>query len=389
MIHSIKIRNFNGFKEETLMDFTVNNRVKPSSKYAETDAGERVSKVNVIVGPNASGKTTILRALTDIKWLLASSVRDTRRVDNLFDPHANQKTEPSYLGVDFGIGADLYTYSVEVEGVRIKSESMTVRKMNQVRQSNKIVFSREWNSKSKKYSFGEYAMTVKLPLNELDRIMLEDTSINAIAAFFGDKEAQKIAKYWKDMTTNVELGRHSFIVYGMQAQAVFERVSRNKESASDFFDSIKAYNRNMTSYNPKTGMVTFGQGEKSYLLDVTQLSSGTTQLVVIKDKLEKALKTGSVALIDEFDAYLHPTWLADLVSQFMDPAINKKNAQLITTTHNPQVLNMLDQYQIFVADTVDDNAEVSRLDEIKGVRADDNFFANYMSGRYGGIPEVG
>ena len=71
------------------------------------------------------------------------------------------------------------------------------------------------------------------------------------------------------------------------------------------------------------------------------------------------------------------------------PEINQHNAQLIFSTHSHEVLNMLCKEQIVL---VEKDAELSteayRLDEVEGIRADDNIYAKYMAGAYGAIPEI-
>ncbi|MDN5275881.1 MAG: hypothetical protein JWN33_530 [Candidatus Saccharibacteria bacterium] len=388
MIHSIKLRNFKGFKDEAVISFLVNNRPKSKNKYATTPTGERVSKVGVVVGPNGSGKTNLLRTLAILKWLLSASVKDQNNVSSLIEPFATAKDVPTLVEVVFNIDDDLFTYSVQVMGTKILSELLNVRRKNNLRQSTKIIFAREWDGKKKKYNFKKSKEDIKTSFERMNTTMLEDISMNAIAAIYGDDLAVKIASYWNKVVTNIDLSKHNFAIYGMEAQLIFYRLSQSKKKAEQFFESIHTYNQNLSRYNAKTNKVEVVTSDGEFGLDIDQLSSGTTQLVVIKDKLEKALSSGGIAVIDEFDAYLHPIWLADLISQFIDPNINKKNAQLLTSTHNPQVLNLLEQYQIYVTDINDGKQEVSRLDEIQGTRADDNFFANYMSGRYGGIPEI-
>ena len=52
------------------------------------------------------------------------------------------------------------------------------------------------------------------------------------------------------------------------------------------------------------------------------------------------------------------------------------------------MLNHLLKEQIILVDKNEQGVIVAfRLDELKGVRREENFFANYNSGRYGAIPE--
>ena len=43
---------------------------------------------------------------------------------------------------------------------------------------------------------------------------------------------------------------------------------------------------------------------------------------------------------------------------------------------------------VLVEKDADLNTDAYRLDDIEGVRADDNIYAKYMAGAYGAVPEI-
>ena len=68
---------------------------------------------------------------------------------------------------------------------------------------------------------------------------------------------------------------------------------------------------------------------------------------------------------------------------------NPNNAQILFTTHNPWCLQYLTKSQIFIAQKQDNlSTECFRLDEVNGVRNDENFFMKYISGEYDGKPRI-
>ena len=54
-----------------------------------------------------------------------------------------------------------------------------------------------------------------------------------------------------------------------------------------------------------------------------------------------------------------------------------------------EVLNLLHKSQIMLVEK-DENCESSawRMDDVKGIRNDDNFYAKYMAGAYGAVPQL-
>jgi len=390
MIHSITLQNFHSIKDPVTLSFLVDRYAPKSNAYGDTSDGKRISKVEVIVGPNASGKTTILNGLAIIQWLLSGSFLNPRYdIDDLMAPHANDSKKPTILSTTFQIDEDIFDYTVSSLRGRIVFESLNYTTLNNVRKSKKNIFSREWNKVKKAYEFDYKKSGLKIPFEDLNDSILSEASMNAISATFKEEMTYRVGKYWLDMVSNIELSKQKFDIYGYQAELILSKMSKDADESQRFLEEIKSYDNTIKGFNyEKRKMEFISKDGGVYELDINHLSSGTTQLLVIKDKLDRALKNGSVAIIDEFDAYLHPVWLHELVSQFFDPKINTKNAQLITSTHNAQVLNLLDKWQINVADSKNGFTELTRLDEIDGVRNDDNFSAGYLGDKYGGIPSI-
>ncbi|HCL16455.1 MAG TPA: abortive infection protein, partial [Pseudomonas sp.] len=52
------------------------------------------------------------------------------------------------------------------------------------------------------------------------------------------------------------------------------------------------------------------------------------------------------------------------------------------------LLNHLQKHQLYLCEKRDQCSEAWRLDEVQGLRADDNLYAKYMAGALGGIPEL-
>ena len=118
-------------------------------------------------------------------------------------------------------------------------------------------------------------------------------------------------------------------------------------------------------------------------------SSGTKQLFILLKTILKALASGGVAILDEFDVNLHPEMVLALFDLFIQPETNPNRAQLLFSTHNHMVLSKLDKYQIVLVEKGEDGKSESwRLDEVSGVRADENYYSKYIAGAYGAVPKI-
>lgn len=74
----------------------------------------------------------------------------------------------------------------------------------------------------------------------------------------------------------------------------------------------------------------------------------------------------------------------------MNKKINKYNAQILFSTHQALLLKELTKTQIFIVEKnkEDLTTEIYRLDEVEGVRNDENYAQKYLSGTYGGVPDI-
>ena len=104
-----------------------------------------------------------------------------------------------------------------------------------------------------------------------------------------------------------------------------------------------------------------------------------------------ALDNGKRLIIDEFDSKMHPLLTCKIIALFNSKETNPKNAQLIFTTHDTNLLsaNTFRRDQIWFTQKDRYGAtELYSLAEYK-VRNDASFEKDYLSGKYGAIPIVG
>lgn len=380
MIQTIFVSNFKSIRKPTTLSLLVDGKYKEASNFVVAN-GQRISLVEAVIGANATGKTTLLNALAVIKWLIADSMSDKYPMNRLFQPHAaSRDSEPIELAVGFDLDGTLFEYKVTVRENHIESESLHEATVTEVRKTRKLLF-------EKRLSDEGYVIKAKKEFcqNDFQRISKlnhSNTSLLAIAAFSGEELPRRIVSYWDKFKTNVEFtGR--FVPFGYHAFMALRRMSQNKRIPKSF----ETLDRTIVGFDPEEGIFTHTGKDGTFKLDIDQESSGTQQYFVIKDLLDDVLETGGTAIIDEFDAYLHPAMLKKLVEQFLDKTINPNNAQLILSTHAHLILEPLKPYQIVLVEKDRGSTIVERLDEKKDikVRSDDNYFLKYVRGEYGAL----
>lgn len=129
-------------------------------------------------------------------------------------------------------------------------------------------------------------------------------------------------------------------------------------------------------------------GDEEYQLPFFTESSGTKSLFSQLASYQIVLYYGSILCLDEFDINLHPHILPKLVDLFDNDESNPKNAQLIFTSHNTEIMDKMGKYRTYIVEKQDNECFAYRLDEIPGdiLRNDRLISPIYNSGKIGGVP---
>ncbi len=402
MIHSFTCKNFYSFGDETTVDFVVNDNAPKNNGYFESKSGTRLSKVITVIGSNASGKTNLLKILPFLKWLITDSFKS--------DPGAQlpvknfafgkNKKKAIELSVVFEVDGKVYTYSFKLTQYKILSEELRLTEFIKEKKSSKKVFSRTWNKDKKQYEFS--GDSFGLP-KDFENLLRTNASVISTAARLEHKESRDIATAWQRLETNViEAGWVGGQLLPNATQQLFEALnfySENKvlkEEAEKLlsrfdlglseFEIIKKATEN--GVNLHAHAVHTIDGEK-YPLSLNYESSGTKQLFVLLKSILTALMYGSIAVVDEFDVNLHPEMVMALFDLFVQPETNPHDAQLFFSTHSHVILNKLDKYQVVLVEKNKSGvSEAWRLDDVSGVRSDENYYTKYIAGAYGAVPKL-
>lgn len=385
MIHRFYAKNYHSFEDAVSIDFRVDDNAPNSGAYATTDNG-RVSLVEAVIGPNASGKTTALKALAFLQWFLVQSFRHDRH-ELPFMPFAGnlQKKLPTELMVEFETAKGLHVYTVVVDQSKILMESLQVRNLTKQRTTTKKLFTRTWDIRSKTYQIedGSFGIPEKYFLSK----DLQNTSAITAASRLGHEYAHELVEYWKRFQTNVEVDER-FVPYAFGAYRALHYFEKHEASKKLAEQDVRRYaDLGIDSFG-QHGVIKHKFGSKTFELDLENESSGTHQYIALRRMMDEALEKGGLVVVDEFDAFLHPQMFASLVQKFLDPNFNKGRAQLLLTAQDLLILNALDKYQINLAKKSDRGVTtIRRLDTVrKGTRSDDNYLAKYMKGVYGSWP---
>jgi len=131
--------------------------------------------------------------------------------------------------------------------------------------------------------------------------------------------------------------------------------------------------------------------EGSVAIEPEHESQGTLAWTGMLGPLLDILRNGSAVLVDELDASLHPHLVQMFIRLFQNPRTNPRCAQLIFNAHDPTILGYggrrsLGRDQIWLTEKNADGATtLYSMAEFRPKR-DEAVGRRYLQGRYGGVP---
>lgn len=396
MIHKLRLKNFYSFLEETSIDFVVDKNAPVTDAYFTDPFENRLTKFMAFIGPNASGKTNLLKGIAFINWFITASFFNSKPEDEIpFKPFMFcSKSDPSEFEIVFETKGKIFKYQLTATTKRVLSEYLSVK--NKSTNRFKSLFKRDWNSAKNKY---EYDMKpFDLP-GDFVRLVRENASIISTAHHINHKQSVEIIDYFSSVQSNIyEGGKVSPDHTPAQAIEFYAKNPAMRERAEEILSKFdlgisKIKIEEITTQDKQTGYVVNSahksiDEKKEYLLPFQYESTGTRNLFTLLRNILWVLDKGGVAVLDEMDTDLHPLMVPEIISLFTSKTYNPHNAQLLFSVHTAQVLNELDKQQITLVEKDERNISESWALKDLNVRVDENFYAKYMSGAYGAVPNL-
>jgi predicted ATPase len=129
-----------------------------------------------------------------------------------------------------------------------------------------------------------------------------------------------------------------------------------------------------------------GAAGETIWLDPEDESDGTHTFIQHLHHILRALDSGGLLLVDEMDRALHPHLVAPLLRFFTDPAINRRGAQLVFTSHDTGLLAALRRDEVVLVEKGPAGAStLAPVSSFRSLKRED-LERLYRDGRFGGVP---
>jgi hypothetical protein len=378
------------------LDFRVSANAPDLVCFRDSQAlpGQRLPLIIGIYGPNASGKSTVLRGITATAAFVQHSFSiPPNNAIPLFNPYANSSwwNRPSKIAIEYdcrfaeNVAPAVFRYELHIGhkpdkfGNEVIYESLSYAPRRKFRR----IFERH----RQEFTFGrEFGITN------------------------GDPRIQSIRPNAGVISTLAQLNHKlsSDSILGLQLQtniAGLDKTSGGLGNVLSFYaqspDYLQRLNRELSRLDLGLEEMKIHPGNpgpiatfKHFGLDcdivLAQESAGTRRFIEIFPLLQFVLDFGGVAVIDELDADVHPLLIPEVFRWFYDPRRNPKGAQLLFTAHNPAILDELEKEQVFFSEKPGGKpTHVYGAREIKGLRREPSLMKKYLSGELGAVPHIG
>ena len=416
MLIEFSVENFRSIKEQVTLSM-----VATKDKELEGNTIKRVLKNDsllrtvAVYGANASGKTNVLLAMRALKMMVLNSHKKQKgeglksvecgRFEMRMAPFKLDKrcrSKPTKMSVVFMKNKIMYHYKMSFNDKRVVDESL----IHYPKNKKAVMFQRNATSefrfvsdKKKQKAISERTLPETLYVSKA----AQDNYRGVSQAFdwFADGIDVLLATdnpYLSHVTLNLLRENKESKKQVLKALAETDvgiddvSILKKKLSHEDFNDVSAEAIEEIFKGKTEKDFHKIQTYHKGVAFDFEEEESrGTKKIFGLIGVWIDALRSGKTLLVDEIDTKLHHFLNLFLIRLFNDPAQNKKNAQLIFTTHDVNLLSqtLFRRDQIWFTEKHPDkcSTDLYSLAEY-GPRKDENVKRGYLAGKYGAIPFI-
>ena len=354
------------------------------------DTGISLLKSAVILGPNASGKSNVIKAFDFFKRLIINSFKDVQAGEEIdvenFRLDVETSAEPTSFELIFISHENQFRYGFTVSREKVHVEWL-YRKACRKRAKEVELYLREGDT---------FKVHPTMPLLQdiVNRKMVRPNALLlSAAAQFNDATAVEIIGWLNDTTviscSDEDLNWKDALRH-FDDEDMRERIVAFSQYADLGIEDIEKSGDRVTSRHNQydaEGRVT--QTVSFPFLD--NESEGTIKYFSLAYPIIDALDHGKRLIVDEFDSKMHPMLTERVISLFNSKDTNPQGAQLIFTAHDSNLLSTGSFRRDQIWFTEKDRLGASNLFSLAEfkVRSGASFEKGYLAGKYGATPIIG
>ena len=403
MLLRFQVSNHRSILDPVELSLIAVDEDRPATRSFEL-LSKQVLTVAGVYGPNASGKSNLLDA---IAWLSSAVATSLRGWDDFIprDPHRFGKgpTTPSLFDLDIVVDGVRYEYQLEVEDSAVRYESLHSyperrRRTLFERHDTDIRFRR-----GLKETGGTQELLTPSTLALSAAIRFKNPQMWRVGRAIAGMRSLGLRRPWHRRLSLHDPSSSSLRLFtdehGVRQEQLFGTAAGHARPldllrfADPGIDDVRLTETDDEGGPGPRRRLRFVHhvDDEPVAFELEQESAGTQTWFRLIGPALGALRDGRVLLFDEIDASLHPRLSARLLELFQDPQTNPRGAQLIFTTHDTSLLNVMNRDEVWLTEKEPDGtSRLVGLAEFGGerVRKSLNLERAYLQGRFGAVPEV-
>jgi AAA15 family ATPase/GTPase len=408
MILEFQIENFGPIKDRQTLSFEATKDTTLDDYYCvEVSPGVRVLKLGILYGPNASGKTTFIKAFEFLVTRLIRFPSPQKESKLNFLPFQFSESSlhrPTFFQLIFFVKGVRYNYSLKFNQEFILEETLQYSPNGRLAE----VYTRTTDIEKKlsKIKFGSTIEVEKyqhIPLEgntlsnmtvlgALGRTNVSIEPLNNVRNWFVSFFSPSVFPQMDlDGWTSVSISKNSEYFNENFKEKVIEIIKKADVQIIDLeVESEENSSKFKIIFNHQ---ITDNQGNKKrYSLDYDNESMGTQRYYGLSGALAIILSEPTFLAIDELESSLHPELMKHFIMTFL---ANSTQSQMLVTTHN---LSFLDDPDILRKDAIwftekqsDGATKLYSLSDFdtKTIRKGTSILNAYKIGKFGAIPNLG
>ncbi len=406
MVIEIRLSNFFSVMDEVVLDMRAANIQTKKSKELEENTFSyqkgRLLKTVAIYGANASGKSSIVKAIRACVGMIINSHNHNENTVFPFAPFKFGGADKlSSFFIRFNADGVEYEYSFEMTQTQIVKEELYY--YPNARRSK--VFSRDESLGPDKKKVYDFRDAIARPMDVVANTS-QKTLFVSRASQMGREVAQRVFRFFYE-TFILDFYNYNPLLLGRlldenkeqllsvlhiadsdivnvsskhelkpYTTAVFDPLNNNTILS---MDDIQKTQLIITTYHKNNPAVPFDFN--------TEESEGTQRLFFMMLTILDIVKSNKILLVDEVERSLHTRLVEYIISLFN----RSESAQLIYTTHNTYLLdnNKVRKDQVYFTNKrADGSTDLYSLYDYKDFRDTMDLEKAYLQGRFDAIPYI-
>jgi hypothetical protein len=420
MLIDFRLTNYRSFHEtQTLSMVAVSGKEHETTNLfaSGSTVALRLLRSAIVYGPNAGGKTNLVRALQFMQGMVLNSATQIQEGQKLnvqpflFGTEAHDQPTRFEVNImeESGEGEIRYQYGFSLTSERVISEWLFAAPKGRA----KLIFQREYEPETGKYQWDWGASFVGRKEDLRDKTRANGLFLST-AVLFNNEQLRPVFIWFQNRLAIIPdnalimlghtLGmcttdndKADIISFFRDADISITGVSLDKQPVKKVtiaFDLVSGAKETKTTED-EAMLVRFRHRSRDGLseleLPLAEESSGTQKLFALAGPWLDVMRKRRVLVVDELDRSLHPLICRHLIGRFNNSRTNPQNAQLIATTHDTSLLDphLLRRDQVwFIEENRQQASHLYSLVEFSP-RKEASLEQDYLRGRYGALPVVG